>query len=273
MISSTPQPTWLLESDPRKTFDDAEASAAALAATLRTAGPPSPLAPTQQPPNPSTCRTSYSHHCFATPPSIPQINSSTFAHAHYQVKIPMFYSALCSTTSLTSTEMSTRTFAEILAAQLTTKCLTVHTTPPMKRTTRRATCQASSRPPSLPTALPLRKSRHLQMLPPPSMPPSSAASPSTNTRQSCLRRLRPSSPSIQPSAPPSVPPPMASQAPFGSAPSNTPNASQRQDSASSNSSGSTTNATPTTDSCKLDWAYSAFPMALSVTREESPPES
>ncbi len=194
-ISSTPHPTWLLKSNPRKTFDNAEATAAALAATVKTAGLPSPPTPTPRPLSPSTHCTSLSNHCFVTPPSIPQINLSTFTHVHYWVKIPTFSSAPHSIISLMSTETSTCTFAEILTVTLTDKCWTVPTTPPIKCTTRHTTCPASPHPQNLPTAPPLQKSRCLQMLPPSFMPPSLVASPSRNTHQSHLRRLRPSLPS------------------------------------------------------------------------------
>src|SRR5216683_2112755 len=66
---------------------------------------------------------------------------------------------------------------------------------------------------------------------------------------------------------------MASPAPSGNEPNNTPSDWQKRDSASSSSSNSTTSTMLTTDNCELDWASLAFPMALSVIREESLPES
>src|SRR6266851_5682638 len=273
-ISLTSQPTWLLKSDPTDTFNKAEAVAATLATTaaaVTTAKLSSPLTPEPPPPNLSTLLTSLSGHSFATLPSIPHINSLSLGHAHYQVKIPTFCSPPHSVTSLIPTEMSTHTFAKIITAKLTNKCLTGHTISPMKHTACHITCPASPRPQSHQPVPLLRKSRRLQQLP----PSPSVSSPMSLVKTTCRShqcRPKQSSPSTRLSTPPSTPPPSGSPPPFDSGPNTTPNASRTQDSALSNLNDSTSSATPTIDSCKLDWASSAFLMALNVTREESSPE-
>jgi|SRR5216683_5478111 len=73
-ISSTPtsQPTWLLNTNHRSTFNDAKAIAAAI--IVKTAEPSSPSTHAQPPPNLSTSLHSLYAHSFGTPPSIPHIN-------------------------------------------------------------------------------------------------------------------------------------------------------------------------------------------------------
>ena len=150
--SSTLQTNWLLESDPQSTFNNVEATAAALAATavaattVKTAGPPSPLTPMQPPPSLSKYLTFLSGHSSMTLPSISHINSSTLGHVHYQVKIPTFSSAPHSITSLTPIETSMHTFAKIITAKLTNKCLMVSMLPPMKCTTHPSTPPVSLHP-------------------------------------------------------------------------------------------------------------------------------
>ncbi len=274
MIAFTTQPTWLLESDPTDTFDKAEAAAATLATAAtaaKTTTPSSPSTPVLPPPSPSMYLTSLSGRSFTTLPSIPHINSLNLGHARYLVKIPTFCSPPCSVTSLIPTEMSTRTFAKIITAKLTNKCLTDPITCPIKCTTHHTTCPASPHPLSHQPVQPLWNSRRLQQLLP-SLLASSVTLLAKITCWSCQCRLRQSLPSTLPLMPPSAPPPSGSPPPSDNRLNTTPNTSQKQDSTLSNSSDSTSNAMPTIDSCKLDWAYSAFPMALSVMREESSPE-
>ncbi len=218
MTSFTPQPTWLLKSDPQSTFNDVEVTAAALAATaaaamtVKAAGLPSPSTPALPPPSPSEYLTSLSGHSFVTLPSIPHINSSNLGHTLYPVKIPMFFSTPHSITSLTSIGMNTCAFAQIITAKLTDKCLTVLTPPPMKHTACPSTPLVSPHPLNLWQAQPSWKSCCLQQLPP-SYSPLSVTSPSKTTHQSHQHQPRQSSPSTQHSMPPFVPQPSGSPPP------------------------------------------------------------
>src|SRR6266851_7122962 len=247
-ISPTSQPTWLLDVAPANTFEQVEKAtatlAAAAAAATTAATPPSPSIPGQRHRNLSALLTSLSGRSFATLPYIPHINSLTLGCAHYRVKIPTFCSSPPSITSLTPTETSTSTFARILTAKLTDKCLTHHTTCQMKRTTRHATRPASPHPQNLPPVQPLRKSRRLQQKAP-SPSASSLTSRAKTTRRSRRHQRRPSSPSTRLSTPLSAPPPSGSPPPSARGPSTIPNAWLKQGSVSSSSNNSMTSATPT----------------------------
>jgi len=236
---STPQPTWLIESDHQNTFETVEKTAAKLAAAA-TAPPPKatstagPMKPTlkQPPQNPYALLTSVLETSSATLPPFPHINLSTSARLHYPVFVPQFTKGASScqgppsAISRTPTALNTNTIAKTLAALLTsrTKCpARPRLTPP---TTRCRTRQMSQAPPN---PQPLRRSRRIQRLPPSHSPlslptrkgprtktpsPASSNSNSTTTRQSLQDRLKPSSlsthysPLTQPSLPPSAPRPL-----------------------------------------------------------------
>ena len=248
--SFTPQPTWLLKSNPQSTFNNTEATAAA-AMTVKTAGPSSPSTPVPPLPNPSKYLTSLSGHSFVTLLSIPHINSLTLGRILYLVKIPTFSSALHSITSLTPIGMSICIFAKIITVKLTNKCPTDPMLPPMKCTARPGTPPVSHRPPNLQPAQPSWRSHHLQQLPP-SHSALSPTSPNKTTCQSPLHWLKQSSPSILCSMPPFTPQPSGSPAPSDKGQSNTPSNLWRQDSASSTLNDSTNSTTLTTGSCELN---------------------
>jgi hypothetical protein len=93
--SPTPQPTWLLKSDPQNTFKRAETAAttlatvtAAAAMTARTAGLPTPLTPMQPPQNLFASLVSHLDCFFVTLPSIPNINLSNSTRALYPITVP-----------------------------------------------------------------------------------------------------------------------------------------------------------------------------------------
>jgi hypothetical protein len=183
------------------------------------------------------------------------------------------------------TALSTVASATTTSARTTAKCLTPPT-PAMKAAAHRRTRQASPLPPTNETVSPLQKSHRLQQLPPSHSPLSlttsrtqtattgpllaSSTSLRTNTWWSLQCWLRQSSPLTLCSMPPSVPQPMGLQPLCASERPSMLRRSLKLSRESSNSSESTSNRHKTTNSCKLDWASSAFPMALSVTRAESP---
>ena len=77
-------------------------------------------------PTPASFLNSPFHQLFHDPAiySIPHINSSSSAHAHYLVKIPTHLSTPHSDTLLTATPSSTSGFAKTLSAVYTAKCPT-----------------------------------------------------------------------------------------------------------------------------------------------------
>jgi hypothetical protein len=95
----------------------------------------------------------------------------------------------------------------------------------------------------------------------------------TEYRWSLRHRLRPSSPSTQRSMPPSTPQPMGLPPLFASKRPSTLRRSPSLSKKSTDLSRSMSSGHKTTDNCELDWASSAFPMALNVTRAESPLQS
>ena len=186
------------------------------------------------------------------------------------------------------TASNTAISATTTSIPTTTKCLTPPI-PVIKAATCCHTCQASPLAPTNVTVSPSQKSRCHQQLPPSHSPlsltmsrtqtvttgpsPASLTSPETATWWSLQCQLRQSSPSTLCSMPPStsqpigLPPLCTSKWP--SMLRRSPKPSRK----SSNLNKSTSSGHKTTDSCELDWASSAFLMALSVMRAESPPQS
>ena len=151
------------------------------------------------------------------------------------------------------------------------------------------TCQASPPPQINVTASPLQKSCRLQQLPPSHSPlllttsrtprpaiagplPASLSSSETSTHQSLQDQLKPSSllthcsPLTQPSVLPSEPQPLGLSPLFASEWLIRLKSSKKWSIRSCTLKQSTSKDEPTTDNCKLDWACSQFPMALSITR-------
>jgi transposase InsO family protein len=289
--SYSPQPTWLLVDAHQSTSGRGNAAtvAAALtpAATATTAPKPQPSIPEQQLRHLSEFLTSLSALSSATSPSTRCTNSSSFSQARYPVLIPTFASVRSATTH-TLTVSSTAASATTTSARTTAKCPTPPT-PAMKAIARCRACKASPPLPNNATVSPSQKSRRLQQLPPSHSPlslttsrtrtvttnpsPVSSTSPGTATRRSLQHRLRQSSPSTLCSMPPSAPQPMGLPPLYVSERPSTLKSSLKPSRKSTDSSESTSSGHKTTDSCELDWASSAFPMALSVTRAESPPQS
>jgi hypothetical protein len=288
--TSTVQPIWLLDNDHQSTFGDATAAAAALAATVAATTTRPALG--KPPQNPNAYLASLLDRSFATLPSIPHINSSSSTRAHYPITVPSFETTPLSShsplsaTPPTHTPSNTSAFARIATALLTDKCLTA-LTPPMKNAKHHHTPPASRRPQSLEKASPPRRSQRLQQLPPSHSPSllttsriarslslrASSTLSGPNTQRSLRHWLKPSLPSIQCSMPPSAPQPLGLPPLYVSEWPTTLRNLPTPSSASSSSNDSISSTKQTTGSCELEWASSAFPMALSVMRDESPPES
>jgi hypothetical protein len=302
--ASTPphysHPVWLLDNDPQHTFDLTEASATRLASTNTVNSSTAGLStPKQQPQNPSASLASLLETFFVTLPSIPHINASNSAHLHYPVFVPKFTAATScspeppSITSCMPICSSTAIFAETLTTLLTspTRC-PPRLTPPRPKicTGLQCTRQMSPHPSSKP---PLRKSWRLLSLPPSHSPlqpvlkkdpkkkgsPASSNSSGTSTPQSLQDRLRASLHSIHSSllTHESVPPsglwPMGLSPLFATKRQSSLRNSRMQNTKLQDSRRSTSSESPTSGSCELNWASSQFPMALNVTRAESPPLS
>jgi hypothetical protein len=139
-LTPTSQPTQLIESGPKNTFNTANKAAVRLAAAAAAAAAPTPKATstaglltlTHKPPPQNLCAslTSILETPFTTLPPIPHINLSTSAHLQYPIFIPQFMKVTStshaphSATSHTPTALNTSTFVKILAAWLMhcTKC-------------------------------------------------------------------------------------------------------------------------------------------------------
>jgi hypothetical protein len=101
----------------------------------------------------------------------------------------------------------------------------------------------------------------------------SSTSPRTTTWQSLQHQLRQSSPLTLHSMPLSMPQPIGLPPLCANEQPSMLRRSPKPSRKLSNSSKSTSSGHKTTNSCKLDWASSAFPMALSIMRAESPLQS